>query len=319
MRLIGLLVAAFLLLPPAVARGSEMTVTAPREPVPEELGFAVVVRGTTDTPAPPGTRVITKIRLAFGFPCAARPGDDAGRAVLDAPVSGDSFSVTGDHVAPDPGPYLVCAWLVGDSLEVLLGPTPSLVSVRPAHLRISIDGRHRVRAGSPVEVDIRYASEVPRALSVLLVPGRACHLSESAVGEAFVTVADLRVVAGSGYVSATAREVSWGTYVFCGYVENPDAQAGMSAELAAIGPTVRVGEPARRCGAIGGRRGITRIRTSGITCARGRAIARRWGSALRAPSRIAGFACSRRPGRRVRCIDGSVDLNFGEVSFRYRR
>ena len=194
----------------------------------------------------------------------------------------------------------------------------AIVPVRGPFLSIRFDGPRAIRPGQRAIIDISYDTEAPRRLSVYLRRGTVCAIPSDPIDvfpdpDLHQEITSSSVDAGVGELSGGVQPERWGQWILCGFFYDRVSGAAAPSGLA-VSRLVRVGEPRRRCAAVGGRRGITQVAAGGITCTRGRSIARRWGAARAAPRRISGLRCRRGSGRSVRCSG-----NHGEVTFRYRR
>jgi hypothetical protein len=302
------------LLAPPAASAADVRIFRSPQPPPEDAELTFTVSGS-GSGAVGETEAIAEVRPVGGLPCAATPAADPGESALRETV-GIPFNGTARYTPLVPGDHLACAWLIDGADRVIAGPASEIIHVRPPQLQLSFDVARRVRPGSTVTVGVDYSSEVERQLVVAFAPGSGCDVSPDALLRAvgsLETVASLANVIGRGSMGGAALAGSWGQFVVCGYLLDPADGTLAASQLVASAP-VQAGGPRRRCHAVGGRRRITQVAVGGISCERGRSIARRWGRARRAPRSISDLACERRTDRSVVCAGYQ-----GEVTFRYGR
>jgi hypothetical protein len=321
--IIGVLCWVVLLLHPAAAHAAELRITPPSGPPSEDVSFTLTVSGRIDS-SPNGVRVIGELRPVSGLQCAATPTADPGTEFLDEAIVNESFSRGGSFIAADPGAHLACAWVVDASGKVIAGPAAKAVQVRLPNLGIGLyPERTRLRPGSQFSATVTYSAEAPRRLLVVVAPGTTCETSPDALLHArgsYAQLVDLKLAILSGEIAVATSPRSWGTYVLCGFFVAPERATADQTLLVETGARIQVGGPARKCRDVGGRRGITEVRVGGISCNRGRSLARRWGAGRRTPRFISDFYCERDARRRIKCqLTDTHLVNYGEVTFRYRR
>ena len=297
---------------PASAEAASVDVIALPSPLPEDVPFATDVHAGPDfgTVRP---RVIAAARPVAGLPCAATPDADPGQRVMDQLVRG--IEHRGEVLPRTPGDHLVCAWLVDAAGRVLAGPDGEVVAIRPPALNaFFVLPRWRLRPGHVHDVRVEYRSEAPRRLHVYLARGTTCDIDTAPIevpDEAdFQELADVQLDRDLGWFTAAVTPYRWGPHVLCARLFDPDVGTTPPSG-ASIQRRIHVGGPRRRCAAV---RGARRIAVGGISCTRGRSIARRWVRAARPPRTISGLRCRRLPSRRVRCA-----ADEGEVTFRHAR
>jgi hypothetical protein len=320
--MIGVLGALALLAPPA-AHAADLQITTPREPPSEDVDFTLTVSGRIES-SPTGVRVIGEVRPVSGLPCAATPTADPGTEFLDEAIGNSSFFGSGTFRATDAGEHLACAWVVDASGRIVTGPAAATIQVRAPNLGIGLyPYRKRLRPGDQFAASVSYNAEAPRRLLVVVAPGTTCEASPDALLHArgtYSQLVDLRLAAGYGEIEVATGSLSWGTYVLCGFYVAPEPVTADQTQLLVTGGQIQVGARARSCRDVGGRRGITGVRVGGISCNRGRSLARRWGAGHRTPRFVSDFYCERAARREIHCQLSDINfVNYGEVTFRYRR
>ncbi|HEY1277247.1 MAG TPA: hypothetical protein VGF25_20235 [Thermoleophilaceae bacterium] len=171
---------------PAGASAIALSVTVPDGAfLEEDLAFTIEASGVADGTA----RLVVKARPAAGGPCAGEPATDSGRVVLDQAVadgpSGGFGPLTASVVAPDPGGFLFCAWLVGpggsvtgsQSTEVTIQPGAQILDLELAPWRPFRHARPRalrVERGVPVAVTVAVNNDLPGRFAYVKLARRAC-------------------------------------------------------------------------------------------------------------------------------------------------
>lgn len=294
------------------------TIVPPSVTPVEDSAFAVGFTGDATGLKSRYPQLFARIRPSGGTPCAPNARDDPGPHIDGSFGSGvdaiGPFSVSGSYEAPAPGSYLVCAW-IEDEYNDFGPPASATVAVRAPMLSISATAPASVLRGVPFAVNVSYQSEVPRYLTVLVVHATNCSIGSDALRAISSSTAEIvrsTAVSGAGASSGSARFDAVGTYLVCGFLEESSDGSGVAQHGAQLA-TVSVGMPApafRRCGSVGGRRRIRDVRARITSCAEAKSLARRWGRARRAPTRLGAYRCSARSGN-VTCTSGARQVRFG--------
>lgn len=300
----------------AGAHGVSPSIGVPAAPPPEDSAFGIALSGDVSGLRFGDAYLYVKVRRAGGTPCAPVQRSDPGESVVRFEDVSDVFTYTASYTAPEPGEYLICAWLEeaisGDS-----GPPASAgMTVRAAVLELAAAAPRTVAQRTPFAVDVAYRAEVPRYLTVLLARTASCSVGSSAlrgISSSTLTIVDAAQVSGAGRLRSTARIDDTGTYRLCGFFDeqHPDLARSVAGRVVALG-TVVVGRPAaafRSCGRVGGPRNVRSVRARSVGCTAARSIARRWGRARRAPRRVGAYRCFARSGA-VTCTAGRAQVRF---------
>ena len=147
------------------ARGTLAAGVYPAVPRPGQRS-QITVAGTTEA----SRRVYAKIRPVDGPPCASSYDVDPGGEFIEGWSVDGAFSINANATEADPGTYLICLWLAGDSGDslpiggvrqqtytVVRPPTPRVASIAILNCRT---GKHLklVRAHATKSVCMRYGS-----------------------------------------------------------------------------------------------------------------------------------------------------------------
>ena len=131
----------------------------------------ITVAGTTES----SRRVYAKIRSADGPPCASSYDADPGGEFVGGWSVDGAFSINANATEAEPGTYLICLWLAGDSADslpiggvrqqtyaVVRPPTPRVSSIAIINCRT---GKHLklIRAHATTSVCMRYRFSTPPA------------------------------------------------------------------------------------------------------------------------------------------------------------
>jgi hypothetical protein len=131
----------------------------------------ITVAGSTES----SRRVYAKIRSADGPPCASSYDADPGSEFVGGWSVDGAFSINASATEADPGTYLICLWLAGDSADSLpIGGVrqQTYAVVRPPPPRVSSiailncrTGKHLklIRAHATTSVCMRYRFSTPPA------------------------------------------------------------------------------------------------------------------------------------------------------------
>jgi hypothetical protein len=164
--------------------------------------------------------LVVKARPSAAGPCATSSASDTGAAVLDQTVddgpAGGWGPLTASVTAPDPGPFLICAWLE-DPGPVVLASQFQEVTIRPGAQILELDyppwqpfrsarpGLLRVERGVPVDLTAVVNNDLPNRLAYMSLTKGACAASFGAqAGTVLLNGAQLRSGAGRPLLTRVA-------------------------------------------------------------------------------------------------------------------
>jgi hypothetical protein len=280
----------------------------------EDAPFLVGFSGDTTGFADDDGSLRVAGRPAGGAPCAPTYSSDPGTTLVYSQTVAGAWTTSTTVTVAEVQSYLICAWL--EDAGVTQKAASATVTVRPPNLALTLTApTRRISPGKPLTVGATWSAEVERRLHVVLVGASSCAQSYQAVlslTSNYNALVD-RSVSGAGAESYVATLSTPGTYLACGYLEQrSDEPAQLVAQA---GNTVRVAVPpkAKACGNPGGRRHITRVRGRVVTCSKARSVARHWGAAKHAPSRVLTLSC-----RAKRGVATCTGVDEQKVTFHYR-
>jgi len=189
----------------------------------EEVPLPVTVAWTSSLTDP---YVYVTVKPAGGQGCAASHSADSSNSTTlistDGPGSSPGF--IRNWTAPDPGQFILCAYLqttYSDAVALkTAGPIP--VTVRQAKATISVVAPARVDAGQPFPLSLPGTAELRRYVWVTSKPagGRGCAATYDLDRAQSTVVISEAALQGTQTIqqNVTASQTT-GTYLLCAYVE----------------------------------------------------------------------------------------------------
>jgi hypothetical protein len=238
------------------APAASIDALAPEGEVVEDSPWVLAARGRADR----SSYFYAKIKPAGARPCAPTASTDDGTGIttmyVGAAGAWTSRGTAEGSDAPNPGDYLVCAWLEVDNAAVATKSITVHVRSSRATLALGVPSQPVV-PGEPVTINVQGSSELQRYLYVRIKPaGGACGASPDAdTGDSILYSHSVK---GNFSVSKPTTPSKAGQYLLCGWViengsEPPEAtaQATLTAQLPQVSftpPGARnpIGTPRRR-------------------------------------------------------------------------
>jgi hypothetical protein len=229
---------------------------APEGEIVEDSPWVLAARGRADR----ASYFYAKIKPAGARPCAPTASTDDGTSITTmyqgAAGAWTSRGTAEASDAPNPGDYLVCAWLEVDSAAVATRSITVHVRSSRATLALGVPAQP-VPPGEPVTVNVQGTTELQRYLYVRIKPaGGACGAGpEADTGD---SIFYSQSVKGNFSLSKPTTPSKPGQYLLCGWVienttEPPEAtaQAMLTVQLPQVsftppGAGNPIGKPRRQ-------------------------------------------------------------------------
>jgi hypothetical protein len=222
----------------ASAASPSVEVTVAPDPV-ESIATQL---GASGSGASTNNHLDVTVKPSGGTGCAANPSADSGEFVIEGEFEGEGlYSHSVNWTFPLSGSYLVCAWLLDETVSpsVVVAQNSARVSVRPPHLSLSIAAPPIVTAGLTFQLTTVAQAETEREVREYITPntGDGCpaNAAAAAVASRALEVFDPWQVVGGPLTNTQNEELSTaGAYLVCAYFEYPESQS--SPELATGAP-----------------------------------------------------------------------------------
>jgi hypothetical protein len=246
-------------------------------------------------------RIYARIKPVGGRPCGPNDASDDGTLVAAGEAVSGAWTKavpTAESDTPNPGEYVVCAWLQPSASDPAVAAKSTVVQVRQSRAGLTlVPPAAPVRPGSPVTVRFQGTSELARHVYATIKPASgtppcAAGFNADAGGESFLFWEDVH--GAFDFSKAGSAPDKSGTYRVCAWVAEissdlqPEAAAQTTFTIQSCAQARRAYARAKRA-LRSARRSLTRART--------RRARRGLRSAKRAVSRTRGnvrAACGRR-------------------------
>jgi hypothetical protein len=244
---IGLGVAA------AVAEAASIDALGPQGEAVEDTPWVFAASGQAER----DLGFFATIKPVGGRPCAPSVAADDGTSIVFAQSVSGAWTVTvptGASHTPNPGDYLVCAWLQETSSDPAVAAASAVVRARQPTATLTVAPAAPARPGSPVTFRFQGASELERQVYAKIKPASGTAPCAAGWGaDGGDSLLFFETVHGAfDFTKAGSPLTRSGTYRVCAWLaENsadlqPEAAAQVTVTVRSCGQARRVYASARR-------------------------------------------------------------------------